>query len=118
MTIKKRAALYSLIVGIVMFISKIGAYFLTNSAAVLSDALESIVHIIATTFVFYSMMLTAKPPDETHPYGYGKIEFFSAGLEGVLIIIASFTIIYFAVRDLIFGSKISSLDIGAVIIFS
>ncbi|HJY62721.1 MAG TPA: cation diffusion facilitator family transporter [Ignavibacteria bacterium] len=116
--IKKRAALISLIIGFLMFFGKMGAYLLTGSAAVLSDALESIVHIIATSFAFYSLIVSTKPPDKEHPYGHGKISFFSAGFEGAMIIIASFSIIYYAVRDIIFGSNISSLDIGAGIIIA
>lgn len=115
-TIKKRAALISLIIGFLMFFGKLGAYILTGSAAVLSDALESIVHIIATSFAFYSLQLTVKPPDEEHPYGHGKVSFFSAGFEGAMIIIAAVSIIWYAVRDIIYGREISSLDIGAFII--
>lgn len=114
--LKKKAALISLIIGFLMFFGKLGAYFITGSAAVLSDALESIVHIIATSIAFYSLMLSTKPPDKEHPYGHGKIEFFSAGFEGALIMVAAFSIIVYAVRDIITGREISSLDTGAIII--
>lgn len=99
-----------------MFFGKMGAYLLTGSAAVLSDALESIVHIVATSFAFYSLHLSTKPADKEHPYGHGKIEFFSAGFEGAMIIIAAFSIIAYAVRDIITEREISSLDVGAGII--
>lgn len=115
--LKKKAALISLIIGFIMFAGKMGAYLMTHSAAILSDALESVVHIIATSFAFYSLYLSLKPPDKKYPYGYGKIEYFSAGFEGALIIIAAFSIIYYAVRDIIFGSQITQVDIGALIIF-
>jgi len=114
--IKKRAALLSLITGFLMFFGKMGAYLLTGSAAVLSDALESIVHIIATSFAFYSLIVSTKPPDKEHPYGHGKVSFFSAGFEGAMIIIAALSILFYAIRDIIFGREISSLDIGAIII--
>jgi cation diffusion facilitator family transporter len=114
--LKKKAALISLIIGFLMFFGKLGAYVLTGSAVILSDALESIVHIFATSFAFYSLRLSTKPPDTDHPYGHGKIEFFSAGFEGALIVVAAISIIYYAVNDLIYGSEISKLDIGAVII--
>jgi cation diffusion facilitator family transporter len=114
--VKKKAALISLIIGFLMFFGKMGAYILTGSAAVLSDALESIVHIFATSFAFYSLHLSTKPPDKEHPYGHGKIEFFSAGFEGALIIIAAASIIIYAVKDIITGKEISKLDIGAAII--
>jgi cation diffusion facilitator family transporter len=113
---KKKAALISLIIGFCMFAGKMGAYILTNSAAVFSDALESIVHIAATSIAFYSLILSLKPPNNNYPYGYGKVEYFSAGFEGSLIIIAALSILYFAGRDIIFGSEIQQLDIGAVII--
>jgi cation diffusion facilitator family transporter len=116
-SLKKKAALISLVIGFLMFAGKMGAYLLTHSAAILSDALESVVHIIATSFAFYSLYLSLKPPDKKYPYGYGKIEYFSAGFEGALIIIAAFSIIFYAVRDIIFGSNITEVDTGAVIIF-
>ncbi len=115
--LKKKAALISLVIGFMMFAGKMGAYLLTHSAAVLSDAMESIVHIIATSFAFYSLSLSLKPPDKKYPYGYGKIEFFSAGFEGALIIIAACSIIFYAVKDIIYGSDITQVDIGALIIF-
>jgi cation diffusion facilitator family transporter len=115
--LKKKAALISLIIGFMMFAGKMGAYLLTHSAAILSDALESVVHIIATSFAFYSLYLSLRPPDKKYPYGYGKIEFFSAGFEGALIIIAAFSIIYYALKDIIRGSDITKVDTGAVIIF-
>ena len=114
--LKKKAALISLLIGFLMFFGKMGAYILTGSAAVLSDALESIVHIFATSFAFYSLHLSTKPPDKEHPYGHGKIEFFSAGFEGALIIMAAISIIVYAVKDIVTGSEISKLDIGAGII--
>jgi cation diffusion facilitator family transporter len=116
-SLKKKAALISLVIGFMMFAGKMGAYLLTHSAAVLSDALESVVHIIATSFAFYSLYLSLRPPDKKYPYGYGKIEFFSAGFEGAMIIIAAISIIYYAVRDIIYGSPITQMDIGAAIIF-
>lgn len=114
--LKKKAASISLLIGFLMFFGKIGAYLLTGSAAVLSDALESVVHIIATSFAFYSLLLSTKPPDKEHPYGHGKIEFFSAGFEGAMIIVAAFSIIAYAVRDIIYPREISALDTGALII--
>lgn len=114
--LKKKAALISLSIGFLMFFGKIGAYFLTGSAAVLSDALESIVHIAATSFAFYSLHLSTKPADKEHPYGHGKIEFFSAGFEGAMIMIAAISIIAYAVRDIIIPREISQLDTGAIII--
>lgn len=99
-----------------MLIAKVGAYFLTSSAAILSDALESVVHIFATSIAFYSIMVSSRPPDRNHPYGHGKVEFFSAGLEGMLIIVAAIVIIFEAVRGMIIGRELHNLDWGIYII--
>jgi len=117
-SLKKRAVGISLVIGFLMFAGKMSAYLLTHSAAILSDALESVVHVIATSFAFYSLYLSLKPPDKKLPYGYGKIEFFSAGFEGALIIIAACSILFYAVKDIIVGSDIVQVDIGAAIILT
>ncbi len=116
LALKKRAALISLIIGFGMLAGKTGGYFITNSAAILSDALESIVHVAATGMAFFSIIISSRPADDTHPYGHGKIEYFSAGIEGLLIIIAAIAIFYAAVTDIIFGSEIKSLDIGIIVV--
>jgi cation diffusion facilitator family transporter len=69
--------------------AKFYAFHLTRSSAVFSDALESIINVVASAFAFVSIVLAAKPPDKSHPYGHGKVEYFSAGFEGALIIIAA-----------------------------
>jgi cation diffusion facilitator family transporter len=112
--LRRKAALISFSVGVVMFIMKTGAYFLTNSAAILSDAMESVVHVIATGMALYSIILVGRPADRKHPYGYGKVEYFSAGVEGALILIAAIAICYEATRDIINGSQLKQLDVGAL----
>lgn len=79
----------SLSVGMMLMATKFYAYRLTGSSAILSDALESIINVVASAFALFSVVTAAKPPDDDHPYGHGKIEFFSAGFEGALIIIAA-----------------------------
>lgn len=79
----------AIVVGFGVMGLKFCGYWITNSSAILSDALESIINIVAAVFAFGSLLVSAKPPDETHPYGHGKIEFFSAGFEGALIIFAA-----------------------------
>ncbi len=113
---RKQAISIALFIGVLMLIAKIGAYFLTSSAAILSDALESVVHIFATSIAFYSIIVSARPPDRSHPYGHGKVEFFSAGLEGMLIIIAAIVIMFEAVRGMIVGRELHNLDWGMYII--
>lgn len=114
--IKRKAALISLSVGAGMFLAKMGAYLLTGSAAIFSDAAESVVHVLATLMAFYSIILSSKPADESHPYGHGNIEYFSAGTEGMLIIFAAIYIIYESVFSLIRGPVLKQLGFGAIII--
>ncbi|NNG28267.1 MAG: cation transporter, partial [Ignavibacteriaceae bacterium] len=114
--LKKKAAWISLSIGIGMFFAKMGAYFVTNSSAIFSDAAESVVHILATTVALYSIILSSKPADESHRYGHGNVEFFSAGIEGMLILIAAIVIIYEAISDIIIGSVLKSLNTGALVI--
>ncbi len=110
-----RAAFISVVVGLLMFGMKISGYVITGSAAVLSDALESVVHVMATMFAFYSVLLSTRPADVSHPYGHGRIEFFSAGIEGLLIVLAAVFIICMAVPKLLAPPPLPDLDIGAAI---
>ena len=114
--IKKRAAYLSIAVGTAMLLAKTGAYFITGSAAIFSDAAESVIHILATIMALYSIILSAKPADDSHMYGHGNVEYFSAGIEGALIIVAAFVIIYHGVSDLIAGPVLKSLNVGVAII--
>ena len=84
LSIQKRIAVLS----IVLFIIKMLAWYLTHSVAILTDALESIVNVVAGLLGIYSLYISAKPKDIDHPYGHGKIEFISAAIEGTLIFIA------------------------------
>jgi cation diffusion facilitator family transporter len=104
------------IVAIVLFALKIVAYFLTKSVAVLTDALESTVNVIAGLIGFYSLQIAAKPRDNDHPYGHGKAEFLSAGIEGTLIIIAGLVIVYQAVYNLYNPGKLEKLDYGIYLV--
>jgi cation diffusion facilitator family transporter len=102
--------------GVILFIGKIVAWKLTNSDAVFSDAMESIVNVISAFMGLYSLYLAAKPKDEDHPYGHGKVEFVTSGIEGALIAIAGIMIIYEGVNSLIVGKVLSKLDLGIWII--
>jgi cation diffusion facilitator family transporter len=84
----------SLLVSLGLMALKFYAYWLTNSSAILSDALESIINVVASAFAMGSIVFGAKRPDPSHPYGHGKVEFFSAGFEGALIIFAACGIFY------------------------
>jgi cation diffusion facilitator family transporter len=111
----RRAALVSLVVGVSMLVMKTAAYALTHSAAILSDAMESVVHVVATSMAFYSVVVSHRPADDSHPFGHGKVEFFSAGVEGMLIVIAGVAIIFESVRGMIFGRELVALDVGLLI---
>jgi len=102
----------SFTVGILMLIGKTYAYLITGSAAILSDAAESVVHVIAVGFAAFSMWLSLRPADQSHPYGHDKISFFSAGVEGFLIVIAAVFIIYESVSKWIAGLALENLDVG------
>jgi len=114
--LKKKAAIISLTVGIGMFFAKMGAFLLTGSAAIFSDAAESVVHVLATSMALFSIVLSSKPADKSHLYGHGNIEFFSAGIEGLLIIAAAVFIIFTAIMDIIKGTNLKQLDIGVIVI--
>jgi cation diffusion facilitator family transporter len=104
----------SFAVGLLMFAGKTYAYFITGSAAILSDAAESVVHVIAVSFAFYSMWLSHQPPDKSHPYGHDRIGFFSAGFEGAMITLAALFIIFEAVRKWAEGLHVERLDTGTM----
>lgn len=104
------------IVGIVLFVGKLVAWQMTNSDAVFSDAMESTVNIIAAFMGLYSLYLAAKPKDREHPYGHGKVEFVTSGIEGALIVLAGIIIIIQSISSLISGNVPQKLDWGIVIV--
>jgi len=106
----------SLAIGLLMFVMKMGAYWLTGSSAILSDAAESVVHVAAVIFATYSLRLSYKDTDEDHLYGHAKISFFSAGFEGAMIILAALYIIYESIHKWLGGMHLENLGVGAVLI--
>lgn len=106
----------SFIVAIFLMVAKFYVYRLTKSSAILSDALESIINIVASAFALASILFAARPPDESHPYGHGKIEYFSAGFEGALIIFASFGIFKFGLSRIINPQELSYLQDGLLML--
>ncbi|MDQ6814695.1 MAG: cation diffusion facilitator family transporter, partial [Bacteroidota bacterium] len=101
---------------VVLFLAKLIAYYLTNSLAVLTDALESIVNVVAGGIGLYSLFVAAKPRDEEHPYGHGKAEFVSAAVEGTLIVAAGVLILYETVKNFISPNRLGKLDAGLVMV--
>ncbi|GAB2690656.1 cation diffusion facilitator family transporter [Mucilaginibacter koreensis] len=97
-------------------LAKFGAYFITSSNFVLTDAAESVVNVVASAFAFFSIYLSSRPRDENHPYGHGKIEYFSVFIEGALISIAGIGILFKSTYSLFHPSVVKDLVTGAVII--
>ena len=104
-----------LIAGAFLTAFKFLAYFLTHSNAVLTDALESIINIIAAAFGLFTLLYASRPKDENHPYGHGKMEFFAVGFEGALICFAGIGMIYKAIESFSTPVEIQKLDIGLII---
>jgi len=103
-------------VAVTLFLVKLAAYYLTQSIAILTDALESTVNVIAGFVGLYSLSVAAKPRDEDHPYGHGKAEFLSAAVEGALVIMAGLIIIYEAIVDFIHPHPLQKLDKGIFLV--
>jgi len=106
----------SLAVGAGLMAVKFLAFWLTDSAAILSDALESIINVVAAAFALFSIIFAARSPDPDHPYGHGKMEYFSAGFEGALIILAALGIFYEAWPRLFHPQPIPKLERGLLLI--
>lgn len=106
----------SLVVGFLMLAGKMYAYLITGSAAILSDAAESVVHVFAVSFAVFSLWLSLRPADKSHPYGHDRISFFSAGVEGFLIVLAALYIIYEAIVKWLAGLQLERLDTGILFV--
>ncbi len=113
---RRRAVSLSLAIGLVMLGLKMGAYLLTGSATILSDALESVVHVAATGFMFWCFHIASAPPDADHPYGHGKAEHLSVAFEGGMILIAGLAVVWEAVAGMIAPHPLAKVDIGFAMI--
>ena len=107
-----------LVIGFVIAAFKFGVFFLTNSVAVLSDALDSIINVVAASVMLYSIWYSTRPPDETHPYGHGKVEFLAIGFEGWMILFAGITIIWTAIERFITGTSPRFVGTGLGLLFA
>ena len=106
----------SLLVSFLMLGGKLGAYLVTGSTAIFSDAAESVVHLLATGFVALGLWYSFQPPDTAHPYGHGKVAYFASGFEGGMILVAALSILYLSVRALVEGPVVQQLGVGLVLI--
>jgi cation diffusion facilitator family transporter len=111
----KYPILISILAALLTLALKSAAYFLTSSVGLLSDAVESVVNIVAAVTAYLSLHYAAKPVDESHTYGHEKIEFFSSGLEGVLIVTAAAAIAWYAVQRLLSPQPLQPLGPGLAI---
>jgi cation diffusion facilitator family transporter len=94
---------------------KSGAYLITGSVGLLSDAMESVVNLVAAVIALVAIRIAARPADETHHYGHGKVEYFSAGAEGLMIVVAAALIVISAVQRLLSPQPLEELGIGLAI---
>jgi cation diffusion facilitator family transporter len=106
----------SLIVGVLMLAGKMTAYLLTGSAAIFSDAAESVVHVVAVSFAVFSLWLSIRPAVAQFQYGYERIAFFSAGFEGAMIVLAAGSIVVTAIQKWRHGLVLDNLGHGMVLI--
>jgi cation diffusion facilitator family transporter len=103
-------------VSVILLVVKIAAYYITRSVSILTDALESITNVVAGFIGLYSLYVAAKPRDFDHPYGHGKAEFISAGVEGTMIGSAGAIILYKAIQNLIHPVALQQVDLGMILI--
>lgn len=111
-----KTQLIILSLGLILFVIKVVAWYLTKSVAILSDALEGIINIVTGGFGLYALYLATIPKDSNHPYGHGKAEFVTAGIEGLLIGMAGIGIAYKGILSLIYPEVLEHLDWGILLI--
>jgi cation diffusion facilitator family transporter len=114
---RRLPVLLSILAAIVTLGMKLAAYWLTDSVSLLSDAAESVVNLLAAVTAFLSLWYSVRPIDASHTYGHEKIEFFSAGVEGTLILIAAGGIGWYAVERLLHPRELVQLELGTVLSF-
>lgn len=112
----KTALRISLLVSFLSLCLKLSGFWITNSTTALSDAAESVIHILAVAFVYYGVLLSNKPADEKHLYGHERVEFLSVGIEGAVILLAGITIIYQSVENYLYGHELTQLMSGVYLI--
>jgi len=112
---KRNAAIIAVLGGLAIFMIKIVAYILSDSVALLSDALESIVNIAASLLMFYSVYISGKPADEKHKYGHQKVENISSLVEGFLILVAAIFIIHTALERIFKPVILKEIDLALIV---
>ncbi len=110
-----RYAWLSIAAALITITLKTGAYFLTGSVGLLSDAIESVVNLLAAIMALTMLTIAARPPDDSHAFGHGKAEYFSSNVEGILILVAAGGIAFTAIERLINPQEIEQIGIGVTI---
>jgi len=116
-TTQIRIMFFVLLGGFLILLLKLWAYYITDSMALKSDALESLINILTGSFALFSLFFGNRPADKNHPYGHGKIEYFSAFFEGGLILLASILIVYEGFEKLYLGIHLKEITEGLLINF-
>ena len=111
----RRPVVFSIVAALLTLVLKAAAYWLTGSISLLSDAAESGVNLVAAVTALLSLWYSARPVDSSHTYGHEKIEFFSSGLEGLLIVVAAGGIATYAIHRLITPQDLVELGVGAAV---
>src|ERR1035437_8324265 len=106
----------SLVFGLAMLIGKSPALIMTHSAAIFSDAAESVIHVVPVGFASFSLRLITKSASPQFLYGYERITFFSAGFEGAMIIAAAMAILFDSIRRWIAGLQLEHLGTGVLLV--
>ena len=105
----------SVVVGVTLLVIKFVAYFRTGSAAIFSDAMETIVNVLASGLRFTRFSMRTRPADREHPYGHGKIEFMSAGFEGGMIFVAALVIVFQAIEAMLLKPGLADMGLGMML---
>lgn len=113
---RKLAAILSLSFGVILLAFKFYAYHVTNSQSIFSDALESIVNVVAAIITVVVIIVANKPADEDHPYGHGKIESMASTFEGGAILLAGILIVIQAIQVFVHGAKVEEVDVGLAVV--
>ncbi len=110
------AAKISLVISFFVLALKFIAYFQTSSTAILSDAIETITNVATAIVALVLLKYALAPADEEHPYGHGKLEYFSASFEGGIILFAALAIVFESVRSFIVGNHVDNIEVGLIYI--
>ena len=108
----------SLAIGVLMLVGKVAAYLYTGSLAILADAAESVVHVLAVAFAAFSLHLSLKPAAPRFLYGYERIAFFSAGFEGAMIVLAAIAILAESIWKWLHGLALENLGYGTLLLLA